>query len=389
MRTSIALSNIRHRLGRTALSLGGIGIAIVLIFMQLGFLGAVEDTATVIYSKMDFDLLVRSPEYLFFAAPRQIPRSVLNEVASFEPVERVVPFHVGMAFWRNPAGTTLRGMVLMGINPDQPTFRDAKVTADFAKLTSPEEVLIDQKTHREYGPLNGRRFGPEDVGVVTDLTQKRVQIAGLFEMGSGLTANGAAIMTEKGFDRIDPLESESQVSFGLIKLKPGVNVPSTAEQLQRRFSPEQGGPIVDVLTREQVMGRELRRWIAETPIGYVFSLGVIISLVVGSAIVYMILSTDVSNRIREYATLKAMGYTNWFLSRVVLQQAAYLAVFSFIPALLVSLLFYRVTAWLANLPIFMTWPRLAFVLAMTMAMCLVSAVLAIRKLWKADPAELF
>jgi putative ABC transport system permease protein len=76
MRTSIALSNIRHHSGRTALSLGGIGIAVVLIFMQLGFLGAVENTATVIYSKMDFDLLVRSPEYLF-ASPT-IPRSVLS-----------------------------------------------------------------------------------------------------------------------------------------------------------------------------------------------------------------------------------------------------------------------------------------------------------------------
>ncbi len=389
MRTSIALSNIRHHSGRTALSLGGIGIAIVLIFMQLGFLGAVESTATIIYSKMDFDLLVRSHEYLFFAAPRQIPRSVLNEVASFESVERVLPFHVGMSFWRHPAGATVRGMVLMGVDPEDPLFRDAKVSADFDRLTSSETVLIDQKTHREYGPRNGRRFSQADIGVETDLTQKRVHIAGLFEMGSGLTANGAAIVTERGFDRIDPLESESRVSMGLIQLKPGVDPQLAAVQMQHRFATEQGTPMVDVLTRDEVIRRELRRWIAETPIGYVFTLGVIISLVVGSAIVYMILATDVSNRLREYATLKAMGYTNWFLSRIVLVQATYLAVFSFVPALFLSLLLYWITSWLANLPIVMTWNRLAFVLALTLVMCLVSAVLAIRKLWKADPAELF
>lgn len=389
MRTSIALSNIRHHLGRTALSLGGIGIAIVLIFMQLGFLGAVENTATVIYSKMDFDLLVRSPEYLFFAAPRQIPRAVLDEVASFEPVDRVSPFHVGMSFWRHPNGETLRGMVLMGINPTDPVFRDPNVSRDLPRLTSEETLLIDQKTHREYGPQNRRRFGPADIGVTTDLTQKRVQIVGLFEMGSGLTANGAAIVTENGFDRIDPLDSSNKISFGLVKLKPGVDPRVAAEQLQRRFSTEQGAPTVDVLTREEVIRRELRRWIGETPIGYVFTLGVVISLIVGSAIVYMILSTDVSNRLREYATLKAMGYSNWFLSRVVVVQAGYLAIFSFVPALLLSLIFYAITSWLANLPIHMTWTRLGAVFGLTLIMCLSSAVLAIRKLWKADPAELF
>ncbi len=389
MRTSLALSNIRHNLGRTTLSLGGIGIAIILIFMQLGFLSAVENTATTIYSKLDFDLVVRSPEYLHLVAPRQIPRSVLNEIASLESVERVVPFHVTMPFWRHPGGVTLRGMVLMGINPDESTFNDPSITADFGKLTSPESILIDQTTHHEYGPKNGRRFSTEDIGVITDVSQKRVQIAGLFEMGTGLTSRGAAIVNEQGFERIDPLDNSNNVSLGLIKLKSNTRPQTVAAQIQRHYTTEQGSLIVDVLTRDQVMSRELKRWIAETPIGFVFTLGVVISFIVGAAIVYMILSTDVSNRLREYATLKAMGYTSGFLSRIVMQQAAYLAVFSFAPSLLVSLVLYEITTWLTSLPIFMTWSRLAFVLALTLVMCLASAALAVRKLWKADPAELF
>ncbi len=389
MRTSLALSNIRHNLGRTALSLGGIGIAVILIFMQLGFLSAVENTATTIYSKLDFDLVVRSPEYLYLAAPRQIPRSVLNEIASLEPVERVVPFHVTMPFWRHPAGVTLRGMVLMGINPEEPTFRDPKITVDFGQLTSPESILIDQTTHHEYGPRNGRRFSSEDIGVVTDISQKRVQIVGLFEMGTGLTSRGAAIVNEKGFDRIDPRDSANNVSLGLIKLKPNARPAEIASQIQRQYTTQQGSLVVEVLTRDQVMSRELKRWIAETPIGFVFTLGVVISFIVGAAIVYMILSTDVSNRLREYATLKAMGYTSGFLSRIVMQQATYLALFSFVPSLLTSLVLYEITTWLTNLPIYMTWSRLAFVLLLTLVMCLASAALAVRKLWKADPAELF
>jgi hypothetical protein len=72
-------------------------------------------------------------------------------------------------------------MVLMGINPADPVFRDATVSADFARLISPESLLIDQKTHREYGPRNGRRW-PSDMS--NRLDPKASQIAGLFEMGS-------------------------------------------------------------------------------------------------------------------------------------------------------------------------------------------------------------
>lgn len=389
MRTPIALSNLTHSIGRTILSVGGIGIAIVLIFMQLGFLSAVENTATTIYSKMEFDLLVRSPEYLYLAAPRQIPRSVLNDVASCESVEQVVPFHAAMAFWRHPQGVTLRGMVLMGVNPAARTFRDAQVNQHFDRLTSDEALLIDRKTHREYGPANGRRFGEQDIGVVTDLTEKRVQIVGLFEMGSGLTANGAAIVNEQAFDRIDPHDSQNFVSLGLVQLKPNADRNSAVHEIRGALRSDAGEVPYDILTRDQVIARELNRWITETPIGYVFTLGVVISLIVGSAIVYMVLSTDITNRIREYATLKAIGYSNWFLGGVVMRQGALLALVSFIPAMIVSIAFYQTTAWLANLPIFMTWSRLLFVLVLTFVMCLVSALLAIRKLWKADPAELF
>jgi putative ABC transport system permease protein len=389
MRTSIALSNIRHHAGRTALSLGGIGIAVVLVFMQLGFLGAVENTATTIYSKLQFDLVLRSPEYLHLAIPRQIQRSALTDAAGHAMVQRVVPFHVTMAFWRHPDGATLRGMVLMGIDPSEPTFNDPAVTAHFDRLTFSEALLIDQRTHREYGPRDGRRFGPQDIGVVTDVQQRRVEIVGVFRLGSGLTANGAAIVDEEGFDRLDPQNNSDFVSLGLVSLKEGADPEVVAQELQQRFRTADGTPAIEVLTRPQVIRRELTRWIAETPIGFIFTMGVAISLVVGGAIVYMILSTDVANRIREYATLKAMGYTNSFLSGIVLQQAGYLAVLSFVPAMAASTLFYGVTAWLTNLPIFMTLARIVFVFGLTVAMCLISAFLAIRKLWQADPAELF
>ena len=264
----------------------------------------------------------------------------------------------------------------MGLDPAQSPFKtSANVSEHLESLISPELILIDRKSLADYGPQNGEHFSEQDIGVETQVGGQPVKVVGLFMLGSGLTANGAMIVNEQGFDRLFPYDSRRQVSCGLVRLKPGV----TEEQknrlqarLQQRYTlagsnraapqtladSDSGDAVeIEVLNRGQVLAREERRWLAETPIGFIFNMGVGISLVVGAAIVYMILSTDVANRLKEYATLKAMGYTNIALAWIVLRQAMYLAVFAFAPALLLSLILYALTEQLAQIPIGMTGSR--------------------------------
>ncbi len=395
MRTNLALQNIMHNKSRAVLSVAGISVAIILMFMQLGFRGAVENTATTIYEKIDFDLMVRSPNYLYLVLPGQIPRQTLLEISGQEQIESVSPLHVSMADWENPQNSdTRRGVVVLGVDPTSPTFKKEsdQVSRDLNRLTNVNSVLIDKKSFPEFGPANGFEFGPDDIGVTTKVSGKPIRIAGLFEMGSGLTANGAMITTENGFDRLVPMDAKHFVSMGLIKLTPGISSQEKQELIARllnRFRDQNGMAQVEVLTKEEVYERELNRWLGETPIGFVFTLGVIISLIVGAAIVYMVLSTDVASRLGEYATLKAMGYSGTFLGLVVLKQAMYLALFAFVPSLLISLLLYQITAVAAQIPIFMTLARVLFVLTLSFVMSIASGSLAVRKLWQAEPAELF
>jgi putative ABC transport system permease protein len=143
------------------------------------------------------------------------------------------------------------------------------------------------------------------------------------------------------------------------------------------------------VTRAQAAEQETTYWLDETPIGLIFQMGVIISLIVGVAIVYQVLSSDVAAHLGEYATLKAMGYTDRKLARVVISQALILSLLGFLPGLAASLVLYQITSFYANIPIQMTWPRVAGVLLLTVAMCAASGVAALRKVWVADPAELF
>jgi len=105
--------------------------------------------------------------------------------------------------------------------------------------------------------------------------------------------------------------------------------------------------------------------------------------------VYQILYTDVSDHLQEYATLKAMGYRNTYLSFIVIQEALILSVLGFMPGLAISQGVYVISARATLLPLAMTLPRVAMVYALTVSMCIFSGLMAIRKLRSADPAEVF
>lgn len=389
MRINLSIANILHSLPRTVVSLSGIGIAIVLIFVQLGFRGAVCNTALMIYEQVDFDLMIRSRDYLHFIDAGRVRADQLQVAQSVPGVTEVIPFQVTLVNWRNPRNSDLRGMVLMGVSQESPTFRDHEVQAAVSRLSGVNGILVDTESSPEFGPVNDRRFSADDLGVETEVAGRPVRIAGLYRMGAGLTANGSAIVSADGFARIAPWNSWQYPSMGLVRIAGGASADLVAKRILELSRDSGGEPTVEVLTRRQVMDRELARWIQETPIGFVFTLGVATAFIVGAAIFYMVLSTDVANRLREYATLRAMGYPAIYLGGVVLGQAFWLALLAFFPSLVFSLVFYRVTASLANLPIFMTWERLVFVFLLTQLMCAISGALALRKLWNAEPASLF
>jgi putative ABC transport system permease protein len=148
---------------------------------------------------------------------------------------------------------------------------------------------------------------------------------------------------------------------------------------------------IDILiySKEDFVNKELNYWKENTNIGFIFSLLTVMSFLVGVIIVYQILYTDVAEHWAEYATLKAMGYSNFFLLRVVIQQAVFMGLLGFLPGFLISFGLYRVTADATGLLMQMTPPRVANTLVATVIMCLISGAIAVRKVQSTDPAEVF
>lgn len=385
MRTPLVLKNLFHSPVRTSLSVAGVGLSTVLIFLQLGFLGAVQTTATLIYDQLEFDVMLRSPDYLHLCDARQIPKDRLLAVESLPIVKRVTPFHVALNHWQHPTKGESNAIIVMGCGRGYVPVADPELRANFRDLQSSTDVLIDRTTHRDFGPANGEQFGDEDIGVTTDVGGAAVEIAGHFELGTGLAAKGALFTTEHGFNRLSLYDPRRLASLGLVKLAPGADVAQAIPMLRQAV----GDDRVDVLSRAEVERLELERWVSDTPIGKIFQMGVAIAFLVGATIVYMVLSTDVTNRLAEYATLSAMGYSQNYMSRLVMQQALLLAVAGYLPAWLVAELLYWLTATWASIPVSMTGGRLLFVFMLAVVMCSVSGFLALGKLRKADPADLF
>ena len=91
----------------------------------------------------------------------------------------------------------------------------------------------------------------------------------------------------------------------------------------------------------------------------------------------------------QFATLKAIGYENGYLRRVVLQQASLLGLFGFLPGLAASWGLYCAVAGATGLLMRLGPDIAASVFGLTLAMCLIAGWLAVRKVLAADPAEVF
>jgi putative ABC transport system permease protein len=385
MATQLAWHNLLHNKVKTGTAIAGVVFAIVLMFMQLGFLEAVKVSATLIYDELDFDICLRSKDYLNLADARTFSRQRLTQATTVPGVERIAPLTVARNAWRNPQNGQRLAVLCLGVEPQDPIFLSAEIQGRVREfLVHPNSLLIDTKTRREYGPRDGQQFGPADQGAAVELNDTTVYIAGVYTCGAGLSSGAAAIMTERGLQQITPGLSPDQVSLGLIKVASDADVEEVAGELREGFYGD-----VDVLTRPELLHDELRFWVYDTNYGLIFQLGVAVSLIVGTAIVYQVLVSDVASLLPEYATLKAMGYSNRYLATVILQQALALALLGFIFGVILSLGLYAVTTIGAQIPIRMTARNLILVFGLAVAMCTCSGVAALRKAFKVDPADLF
>jgi len=385
MRIPLALFNLAHTRLRTAVAIAGVSFALIMIFLQLAFVGAAEATADLQYSRMDFDLLIVSSEYVEIDRANRFSCRRLAQAEAHPAVRSAVPLYVGYNVWRNlqeGEKNSLHGwpIMILAFRPSDHVLNvaEAEQAADRLKLL--DTVLIDRNSRSYFGP----QVQADGQPVEAELGGRRIKIVGQVTIGTGFGANGLLLMSERTFADIFKGLSLDSTSLGLVKLKDGADPEQTVADLRAALPDD-----VHVYTRAAIMEREREFWDKQTSVGTIFNFGVLVALIVGVVFSYQVMSSDIANRMAEYATLKAIGNSNRYVSLIVVQQSVLLSVLGYVPALLISLGLYALTASQAHIPMDMTWPRVVAVFALSVTMCSLSGLLALRKVWAADPADLY
>ena len=362
-------------------ALAGIAFAVMLQLMQFGFRDAMFDSATVLHDHMVADLILTSSLYENEVSAGTLTRRRLYQALGIPGVESVAPLYLGGAPFKNPETGRDKLILVIAFDPNEHVLDIPSVIENAQAIKVPDVAIYDALSRPEFGRIVD--LFQQNKTLTTEVSGRRTQITGLFELGVSFAGNGHLIVSDATFRKLFN-RPDTVCEFGLIRLKPGSDVAAVQAELIRTLPGD-----VKVLTHEQIRSVERAFWNANTPIGFIFLVASFVGFLVGAVIVYQILYTDVSDHLAEYATLKAMGYTDHYLNVIVLEEAVILSVAGFPIGYVLAVLLYGVARDATHLPVFMTAARAATVFGMTILMCCLSALVALLKLRAADPAEVF
>ncbi|NJM21998.1 MAG: FtsX-like permease family protein [Richelia sp. RM2_1_2] len=389
-KTPLAWLQLVRNKFRSLVAVAGIAFIVILMFMQLGFQDALYKSATQVHRSLQGDLFLVSSQYKALTATQSFSRTRLYQALGFEGVESVTPIYLGFAKFKNPDTGEKYSIYVMGFEPGRPTINLPGIEENIDKLKLSDVVLFDENSRPEFGNV-AMRFKREDTEPIIEifpfdsLAGYRVRVGGLFSLGPSFGVDGNLIVSDTTFLRIFPnSRPPDKIDIGAITLTPQANSQQIVQKLRDSLPND-----VLIFNHEGFINFEKEYWATRTPIGFILNLMLTMGSVVGIVIVYQILFSNIASQLVAYATLKAIGYANNYLLRVVFKQAFILAILGYIPGWIISKYLYEFAMKATKLPINMSLDNALLVLIATALMCLISGALTVNQLRSADPADIF
>jgi putative ABC transport system permease protein len=376
----LAWRNLVANKPRLLRSSGGIGFAVLLMLMQLGFEKAFFNASLEVIRLLDGDIFLQRASKYRFATRDPFTGRDLEAARAVPGVASAWPLYASWheIFWRNPADDKDFLVRVFAFDPDHPVLSLPQLDANLKDLSDPDTAIVDR---------GARRFlGMDPPPPAAELNGNKIKIIGSFALGPDFENDGTVVIGDRTFGKLlpGPGGGPPEVELGVIKLAPGGD-PAAVQRAITAAEPTE----IAVLTKGQLLELE-RKFEAEvSSAGPIFAMGTLVGFVVGMLISYQVIYTDLADQQPQYATMKAIGYRTRYLVQVVLEQAALSALAGWVPACLVSIVLFRIVGRLALIPLQLTAELALVSLVLTVSMCLISAVLAVRRVVTADPAEVF
>jgi putative ABC transport system permease protein len=369
----LASRNLLHDRLRFIATVVGIVFSIVLVTVQLGLYLGFGRMVTTMIDHTSADLWIMPVGTKCFEDPSLLDERKRFQALSINGVTQAIPVVIGYADWRVPGGGTtpvfivgsdLRAGGLLPWNVIEGSVDD---------LAIPGAVAVD----RSYFD----RLGVRGIGAGAEIRDQKVEVRAVTRGIRSFTTT-PYVFTPLDRARSYTGLSPNKATYFLVRVAPGANVEGVRDRLRTNLSD------VEVLTTAEFRERSRSFWLFDTGAGAALFAGALLGMIVGTVIVAQTLYSSTKDHLNEFATLRAIGSSGIYIHKVIICQALINAVVGFCLAAGIGLIVVRATSDSA-LPIVMT-PGLTVVLfALTVAMCVISAIAAIVQVTRIDPAMVF
>jgi putative ABC transport system permease protein len=387
--TSIARKNLLEDIPRFIVAQVGILFAVSLVTIQTGLQsGFTQSTSKLIErSTADIWLADKTVEHIGLTLP--IRYELLAKARQVKGVERAEAILLRTAIWKAASPAKIAAVTLVGADPEGLLFSPIETSeGKFSDLKQEFSLIADRASLNKLG-LDAL----SQSGKVNDLPAKLVGIATksqtivfdnmIFTSLENAHAYLASLAPSDQSPIPQALNPDAKVNYLLIKAAANEDL----ELLKSRLNTI--SPNLKAYSRAEMITLTQQYWQERSGIGFILGLGAAVGIVVGVVIVGQILYASVSDHLKEFGTLKAMGASDWFLYRIILEQSLWMAILGYVPgmSLCVGLAFWTATA--QGITILITPASAGVVLGITVVMCMGSAIFAIQKVMLVDPAIVF
>lgn len=421
---SIARKNLLEDIPRFLIAQAGIMFAVSLVTIQTGLQYGFARSSSLLIDQSRANIWVTSQSMEHLGLTLPIPYERVSQARIVEGVDKAEAVIIRGAIWREEEVDEITSLTLVGAEPGGMLFSPSNITqGSFNDLKQPYRFIIDQtsldaiylKNLGEVGKINnipaklvGFTKGTQSIVFgtlmftslesantyinsrpnVSIATSNDDSIAELltstdptsFYTNSAPNVNIAA--SDDG-SSAKKLTSTDPITYVLIRAKPGVNI----EQLKQKL--EEALPETRAYTTREMSQQTRIYWQKISGIGFILGLGAVVGVVVGAVVVGQILYASVTDHIKEFGTLKAMGASDWLIYNVIIEQGLWMAILGYLPGMAICV---GVAAWTATtqgIVILITPVSALVILGITVLMCLSSAIFAIQKVTRVDPAIVF
>lgn len=370
---TLASRNLFHDRLRFVATTVGIVFSVVLVMVQMGLYLGFGQMVTKMIDHAAADLWVMRKGTKCFEDPSLLDTNARRAILTVSGVAKASTLVIGFSDWRLPSGE-LTPIFLVGSDLDEHTLDPWNIVDGSIKaLAAPRSVAVDRSYHE--------RLGVSKIGETADIRGHSVQVAALTEGIRSFTTT-PYIFADLSRARAYTGIPASKASYFLVKLKPDAKLEDVRHDIRSSLRN------VEVLTSAEFRDRSRSFWLFGTGAGTALFAGALLGVIVGTVIVAQTLYSSTKDHLDEFATLRAMGSSKRYIYSVIIYQALLNAVVGFSIAALIGYAVVRITSASA-LPVVITPTLMVGVFALTVVMCISSALTAILRVVRIDPVMVF